>query len=189
MNRFPESFPAVGNVVSVRAVPVWDRFIRVFHWSLVACVMINFFVVDDGEILHRWLGYTASILVCARVIWGFIGPRHARFADFFPTPTRLRTHLAALRAGTRDHHDGHNPAGALVMLAMLAVVLALGATGFLQTTDAFWGESWLKELHEALAATLIGAAGLHAMAAIVMSHLERTNLIKAMFTGIKERRG
>lgn len=174
---------------TTRTVTVWDRFIRIFHWSLAACVLTNFFVIDDGEPLHRWVGYTACALVLARVVWGFIGPRHARFSDFFPTPARILRHLADLFSGATDHHDGHNPVGALVMLTMLAVVLSLGLTGFLQTTDAFWGAEWLQELHEMLASTLIVFAGIHAAAAVVMSHLERTNLIAAMITGVKVRRG
>lgn len=177
------------NNASVRTVHVWDRFIRVFHWSLVACVLTNFFVIDDGETLHQWLGYAASVLVLARIVWGFIGPRHARFSDFFPTPTKIRKHLADLRSSATGLHDGHNPVGALVMLAMLAVVLSLGLTGYMQTTDTFWGQKWLQELHEMLASTLIAFAGLHAAAAIVMSRIERTNLIAAMITGVKVRRG
>ena len=177
------------NNTTTQTIKVWDRFIRVFHWSLAACVLTNFFVIDDGEMLHQWLGYTAGTLVLARIVWGFIGPRHARFSDFFPTPARVRSHLTDLFSGATDHHDGHNPVGALVMLTMLAVVLSLGLTGFLQTTDAFWGEEWLQELHEILASTLITFAGLHAAAAIVMSRVERTNLIAAMITGVKVRRG
>lgn len=177
------------NTTTTRNVYVWDRFIRVFHWSLVACVLTNFFFMDDGETPHQWLGYAASALVLARIAWGFIGPRHARFSDFFPTPARIRRHLADLLSGATDHHDGHNPVGALVMLTMLALVLLLGLSGFLQTTDAFWGEEWLQELHEMLASTLIAFAGLHAAAAIVMSRIERTNLIAAMITGVKVRRG
>ena len=69
-------------------VAVWDRFVRLFHWSLVGCVLINAFLLDDGETVHRWLGYTASALVLARIGWGFVGSTHARFADFFPTPAR-----------------------------------------------------------------------------------------------------
>lgn len=171
----------------VSAVPVWDRFVRVFHWSLVACVLLNFGVADDGETLHQVLGYTASSLVLARVVWGFIGSRHARFASFFPTPARLRAHVLALRQGHAPDHDGHNPLGALMMLALMALVLSLGLTGFLQTTDAFWGEEWLQDLHEGLANSLMALAGLHALAALVMGRLERTRLIRAMITGTKER--
>jgi cytochrome b len=169
-------------------VQVWDPFVRIFHWSLVACVLTNYFVIDDGEDWHQWIGYAASALVTLRIVWGFIGTRHARFADFFPTPTRLRAHLAAMRAGQVEFHPGHNPLGALMMLALMALVLALGVTGFLQTTDTFWGEEWLQDLHEWLGSALIALAGLHAAAAIVMGRIEQTNLVAAMFTGTKRRR-
>ena len=167
-------------------VKVWDRFVRVFHWSLVSCVLLNQFVLEAGETAHTWVGYLASALVLARIVWGFIGSRHARFADFFPTPARLRAHWQALRAGEKPHHLGHNPFGALMMLALMALVLALGVTGFLQGTDAFWGEEWLQDLHEALANSLLAAAGLHAAAALVMGKLERVGLVRAMVTGVKE---
>ncbi|WP_374326947.1 cytochrome b/b6 domain-containing protein [Azonexus sp.] len=169
-----------------RNIQVWDRFVRFFHWSLVSCVLLNYFAIDDGETVHQWLGYFASALVVARIVWGFIGSKHARFTDFFPTPTRLRHHLQAMRAGKADPHPGHNPLGALMMLTLIALVLGLGVTGYLQGTDMFWGEEWLQEVHETLASTLIGLAGLHALAAIVMSRVERTNLILAMITGVKK---
>jgi len=167
------------------SVRVWDPFVRIFHWSLVSCVLINYFLIDDGETLHQWFGYIASGLIAARVIWGFIGTEHARFASFFPTPARLSAHLAALRAGKPAFHPGHNPFGAVMMLALMGTVLALGLSGFLQTTDMFWGEEWLQELHEILASVLIGLAGLHAAAAIIMGRLEGVNLVGAMITGFK----
>ena len=67
------------------------------------------------------------------------------------------------------------------------LVLALGITGYMQGTDAYWGEDWVQELHGALASTLIALAGLHAVAAIVMGRIERTNLVHAMLTGVKVR--
>ncbi|MCB1777298.1 MAG: cytochrome b/b6 domain-containing protein [Candidatus Competibacteraceae bacterium] len=175
------------NELQSAAVRVWDPFIRIFHWSLVTCVAVNYFVMDDGETLHQWLGYLASALVVARIVWGFIGPRYARFSGFLPTPARLKHHVNNLLSGQQDDYPGHNPVGALMMIMMMALVLALGVTGFMQTLDAFWGEEWLQELHEVLASTLIFCAGFHALAAIVMSYFERTNLIKAMFTGVKVR--
>ena len=169
-------------------VRVWDPFVRIFHWGLVACIALNEFVIDDGERVHQWIGYAASALVLARIVWGFVGTRHARFSDFWPTPVRLRAHLADLLAGRHGAQAGHNPLGALMMLALLAVVLALGASGWLQTTDAFWGEEWLQELHEELAEALLGLAGVHVAAALLMSMVERTNLVAAMVSGIKRRR-
>lgn len=166
-------------------IRVWDPFVRIFHWSLVSCVLINYVLIDDGETLHQWLGYIACGLVAARIGWGFVGSEHARFASFFPTPARLRAHLTAMRAGQPDFHPGHNPLGAIMMLTLMALVLALGLSGFLQTTDLFWGEEWLEELHEMLASALIGLAALHAAAAVVMGRLEGVNLVGAMISGIK----
>ncbi|WP_223210509.1 cytochrome b/b6 domain-containing protein [Leptothrix cholodnii] len=166
-------------------VRVWDLFVRVFHWSLVTCILLNYFVVDDGEDLHQWLGYAAAALVVSRIVWGFVGTRYARFSDFFPTYRRIRDHLSRLRCGQADGHVGHNPLGALMMLALMALVLSLGLTGFLQTTDAFWGDELMQETHEWLGSALIASAGLHAVAAIVMGRLERVNLVRAMVTGVK----
>ncbi|QHE74820.1 cytochrome b/b6 domain-containing protein [Hydrogenophaga sp. PBL-H3] len=174
-------------MTTVASKRVWDPLVRVFHWSLVACVLLNLFVVDDGEALHQWLGYAAAALVGVRVVWGFIGPRHARFADFFPTPRRVANHVRALLREEPEHHWGHNPLGALMVLGLLSMVLALGLTGWMQGLDAFWGEEWLQDLHEGLGEWLMPMVGLHAAAAIVMGRIERTRLVKAMVTGVKER--
>lgn len=168
------------------AVRVWDPFVRIFHWGLVTCVVLNQFVLEEGKTAHEWAGYTASALVLARLVWGFVGSRHARFSDFFPTPSRLAAHVRALRNGEHPAYLGHNPLGALMMLALMATVLALGVTGWMQTTDTFFGEEWLMELHEVLAHGLLIAAGLHAAAAIVMGRVERVRLVRAMVTGTKQ---
>lgn len=167
--------------------PVWDLFVRVFHWTLVGCVLLNSFVLDDGETVHRWAGYLASALVLARVVWGFVGSRHARFADFFPTPGRIARHLRGMFSGQAEFHWGHNPLGALMMMALMGLVLALAMSGWMQGLDAYWGEEWLQELHEVIGEALIILVGLHAASALVMGRIERTRLLKAMVTGTKER--
>lgn len=167
--------------------PVWDRFVRFFHWTVVSCVFLNYFVLEEGEWMHEWAGYLAAGLVVARVVWGFVGSRHARFSDFFPTPSRLAHHIRAFRSGETDPHWGHNPLGALMMLALMVMVLSLGFTGWLQGTDTYFGEAWLQDLHRYVANGLMTLAGLHAAAALVMGRIERTRLVKAMFTGVKER--
>lgn len=171
---------------TVRRERVWDPFIRIFHWSLVSCVLLNQWVLEEGDPPHRWAGYVAAALIGLRVLWGFVGTRHARFASFWPTPSRVRTHLSSLFAGQAAATAGHNPLGALMMLALMALVLALGLTGWLMGTDLFWGNEALEELHEGLAATVLWLAALHAAAAVLMGRRERTRLIKAMFTGVKE---
>ena len=167
--------------------PVWDLFVRVFHWTLVGTVLLNQFVLEEGETPHEWAGYLAAALVVARIVWGFIGSRHARFSDFFPTPSRLLRHVQAMRAGHPEHHWGHNPLGALMMFLLMGLVIALGVTGWMQGTDAWFGEEWLQELHEVLAHALLISAGLHAASAILIGRIERTRLVKAMVTGTKER--
>ncbi|AGX87315.1 cytochrome b/b6 domain-containing protein [Candidatus Symbiobacter mobilis] len=168
-------------------VYVWDLFVRVFHWSLVSCIALNEFVLDAGGLAHRWAGYAACALVLARIVWGFVGTSHARFNDFFPTPSRLLFHIQSLLRGQPPHYVGHNPIGALVMLAMMGIVLCMAVTGWMQGLDAFWGEEWLMEAHETLAHLLLLCVGLHATAAIVMGRIERTALITAMVTGVKRR--
>jgi cytochrome b len=91
-----------------------------------------------------------------------------------------------LRRGQHPAYVGHNPLGALMMLALMGIVLLLAVTGWLQTTDAFFGEEWLMALHAWLANGLLVAAGLHAAAAILMGRLERVHLVRAMVTGVKQ---
>jgi cytochrome b len=181
------SRPTAAADLTLESRPVWDVFVRVFHWTLVACVLTNGLVLDDGEDIHQWLGYLASALVLTRGVWGFVGSTHARFADFWPTPTRVMAHVRAALTGRPQHHWGHNPLGALMMLWLMALVLMLGLTGWMQGLDTFWGEEWLQDLHEISGEVLLLSAGLHAAAALVMGRLERTRLLKAMVTGVKER--
>ncbi len=168
-----------------RQEKVWDIVVRLFHWSLVTCVLANLLLLEEGDPPHRWAGYIASGLVLLRIVWGFVGSHHARFTSFFPTPSRLATHLAALKSGRHEPSTGHNPAGALMMLGLMALVAGLGVSGYLMGTDQFWGEEWLEEVHEALATLLQVAVLLHVAAALLMSRIERVNLVRAMITGIK----
>lgn len=166
---------------------VWDIFVRCFHWTLVSCILLDYFVISDGELLHQVLGYVASALVIGRIVWGFIGSETARFQDFFPTPKRLKLHIQAIRNGEQLHYRGHNPLGALMILSLLSLIIALGLTGWMQTLDQFWGEDWLMELHELLSHLLMAMVFIHVSAAIIMGKIERIKLIKAMVTGYKER--
>lgn len=168
-----------------RQEKVWDIVVRLFHWSLVACVLANLLLLVEGDPPHRWAGYIALGLIVLRLVWGFVGSRHARFASFFPTPSRLRAHLGAVKQGRHPQTVGHNPLGALMMFALMGLVLSLGVSGYLMGTDQFWGEEWLEEVHEALATLLQVAVLLHVAAALLMSRIERVNLVRAMITGIK----
>lgn len=167
-------------------VKVWDPLVRVFHWSLAALVLGNF-LTEDGDALHRWMGYATLLLIGIRLVWGFIGTRHARFADWVPRPSQVRTYVRERLAGRSRRRLGHNPAAAVMILALLAGVTLVGLTGWLQTTDAFFGVEWLEELHEVLAYGVLGLVGLHVLGAIVESFHYRENLVRAMFTGRKRK--
>ncbi len=167
----------------VERVYVWDRFVRVHHALLALSVAANTWLLAGGEAPHRWLGYALVGLVAARIAWGVVGSKHARFAAFFPTHKRLAAYLCGHRRAAR----GHNPLGALMVLAMLTLVLALGVSGWLMGTDRYWGEAWLEDVHETLADTLLVGAALHIVAVVVVSLRSRINLPRAMLTGYEER--
>jgi cytochrome b len=169
----------------MKMMKVWDPLVRGVHWALVVCVIGDFTLNEPGGTAHRWLGYAAAGLVALRLIWGFFGTRHARFSDFFPTPSRLVPYVRALLRGREPRMVGHNPLAGLMMLTLLILVLALGFTGFLLGTDTFWGSESLLGIHEAIANTLIALVVIHAAAAIIESFRHRENLVWSMVTGKK----
>lgn len=173
---------------------VWDRFIRIFHWSLVAAISLSlvtgFLMGADALVWHLVGGLAATALVVARVIWGFAGGTHARFASFLPRPRALLTHL---RDGAR--HLGHNPLGALMVLALLAVVAALAISGAIAlgglfktgplVFEPFATGRAAKEWHESLAWGLVALIALHLGGVAFESWRSRENLAAAMVSGRK----
>lgn len=166
-------------------VRVWDPFVRVFHWSLVVCIAVAWATGDELERLHEAVGYAAVGLVGARLVWGLIGPRHARFASFVRRPSEIGRYLRDVLAGRESRYLGHNPAGGAMILALLGTILGLGLTGWLSTTNAFWGAEWLEEVHEGLANLLLLLIALHVAGVLFTSLREGQNLVRSMFTGMK----
>ncbi len=182
-----------------KQVLVWDIWVRLFHWALVACItttVVTGFVLEASWItLHIVSGLLAMALVAARIVWGFLGPTHARFRDFLRPPAEILSHLSGGDAG---RHLGHNPAGGLMMLGLMAVVGLLGVSGLAGLGGALRtgpllsipygiGEAGL-ELHEILAVLLLVMILAHVAAAIFESRRSRENLVRSMVTGTKERR-
>ena len=166
-------------------VPVWDRFVRIFHWSVVCGCAANLLLLEGGRLPHELVGYAIATLLAARMAWGFLGTPHARFADFIPGPARLGHYLAALLRGREPRMLGHNPAAAVMILALMGVLSGLAITGWMTTLDAFWGAEWLEDLHEALADILRLLVLIHVAGAILASIRHRENLILSMLTGRK----
>lgn len=169
-----------------KTVKVWDRFVRVFHWTLVASFATAYFSTEHIGLLHKGAGYLALALIAARGVWGFIAPsRHARFADFVPTPARLLRYLGLLLRGREPRHLGHNPAGAVMILYLLSATLVIGVTGFVMTTDAFWGNELVETLHTGTVDLTLIAIAVHVGANAYESLRHRENMFKAMVTGRK----
>jgi cytochrome b len=166
-------------------IPVWDVFVRIFHWSLVLSVFGAFFFTEAGEKPHEIAGYLALGLVGARVLWGFAGTQYARFSQFVPAPKALAAYTRALAKQQEPRYIGHNPAGAVMVLALLAAVLVAGISGWMLTTDAYFGEAWVEALHTAISNALMVLVGLHVGGVIYTSWRHSENLVRAMFTGRK----
>jgi cytochrome b len=166
-------------------VRVWDPFVRIFHWSVVGLFALAFVTGDEIEWLHLTAGYAIAGLVALRILWGFVGPRHARFVDFVRSPRATAAYLSSVVAGRAPRHLGHNPAGGAMVLALIAMITAIAVTGFMMTTDAYWGAEWVESLHEGLVYATLGLVGLHVSGVVLTGLAHGENLLKAMITGRK----
>ncbi|MEY2688278.1 MAG: hypothetical protein RL375_2476 [Pseudomonadota bacterium] len=166
-------------------VLVWDAPVRVFHWLMVACFAGAWLSAESERwrLLHVTLGYTMVGLVLFRLVWGLIGTRHARFASFVRGPAAVQRYLAAIAQGRPEHHTGHNPAGALAILALLGLTLMIGASGWANYNEV--GGDVVEELHELAANAMIALIGLHIAAVLLSSKLHGENLVAAMISGRK----
>lgn len=165
---------------SRQEVKVWDAPLRLFHWVLVVAIAIAFLSSEEDSALNKWhvlSGWLTAILLAFRLVWGFIGGQHSRFADFI-RPTRIGHHISSLVRRETEPTLGHNPLGGVAVVLLLALIAGTVLTG------AFGGEA-AEELHELVAWVLLAMVALHVVAVMVMSVLERENLIRAMVTGYK----
>lgn len=167
-------------------VKVWDPLVRLFHWTLVGSFVANAFLTRPGKDVHQWVGYAVAGLIALRLVWGVIGTRHARFADFIPTPAALLAQMQDMATGRRRVHAGHSPLGALMIFNLLLTMAAIAATGYAQTTVAFFGVEWVGEAHEALVVWAELSIVVHVLAVVVESRRLGVNLPKSMLTGYKE---
>ncbi|WP_131111513.1 cytochrome b/b6 domain-containing protein [Sulfuricystis thermophila] len=164
---------------------VWDWPVRIGHWLLVAAFAIAW-LTSEGEtwrLVHAYAGGTLVGVMLFRLLWGFLGSRHARFASFVRGPAAAFAYLKGLVTGQAMHTTGHNPAGGWAILLLIVLGLATGGTGWLIYND--WGGHWLEELHEGLANTMLIVVGVHIAGVIVGSLVHHENLVRAMFTGRK----
>jgi len=168
-----------------RGILVWDAPVRVFHWLMVLAFAGAYLSAESERwrLLHVTLGYTMIGLVGFRIVWGLIGTRYSRFTQFVRGPAAVRRYFGAMLRGRPEHYTGHNPAGALAIMALLGLALAVTASGWALYNDI--GGDLLEEVHEAIANGMLAVVGVHVAAVLLSSRLHHENLVGAMITGRK----
>lgn len=179
-------------------IVVWDLPVRIFHWTLVVATVLAFATSEAGGawfVLHLVAGYAVMALVVFRIAWGFVGTRHARFRDFVRPWVVVRAHAADVLRLRPARFVGHNPLGGWMILALLAVLAVLTATGLFAGDDGETGPlahrvgagvaDALGEVHEGLNAVLWTLVAFHIAGVVVESLLTGENLVRAQWTGTK----
>ena len=168
------------------AVKVWDLLVRIGHWTIVAGVITAWFTRGKW---HEWIGYAVLAIIALRIVWGLIGSRYARFTQFVHSPKATLDYGKQVLAHQESRHLGHNPLGGWMIVALLVTLAGVCVTGWLFTTDRFWGVEWMEELHEGLTYFLFGLVTLHVSGVIFSSLRHRENLLAAMIHGRKKAPG
>ena len=178
---------------------VWDLPLRVFHWlfaGAVAACWITAKVGFDWMQYHFYLGYLVIGLLIFRVIWGFIGPHHARFSSFLEKPSAIQAYARHLFHRNSTPSVGHNPIGGLMVILMLLLAVVQVSTGLFSTDAVIWTgpyyplvkhstASLLSSIHSVNQNIILGAVGLHILAIIYYRAYKKQSLVSAMFTGYK----
>jgi cytochrome b len=180
-------------------VAVWDAPTRLFHWSVVILIFLSWLSADQGYMrLHLWSGLTLLALLLFRIGWGFAGATTARFSNFLHTPSAIFAYLKALIRGSKPLHAGHNPAGGLMVLLLLAVLLAQAMTGLFGNDGLkFSGplallvsadlSDRLTQIHSIIFNIILLLIWLHLVAIGFYFLVKGENLIAPMVTGKKHR--
>ncbi len=112
-----------------RTVKVWDPLIRIGHWSLVIAFFTAYFTENEFMAIHVWAGYVVAAYLLIRILWGFIGSQYARFSNFIYSPLKLKSYLQNLITRNPQHYIGHNPAGGVMVVALLLSLVGTTLTG------------------------------------------------------------
>jgi cytochrome b len=166
-------------------VRVWDLPLRICHWALAASVLVAWFSANVYDAVHEASGYLVMGLVAFRLVWGFAGTPHARFAQFVRPPGVVLRYLRDLAFGRVTRHLGHNPAGAAMTLLLLALLTISTISGWMQLTQRFFGVTWVELVHAYASNLVLVVAIVHVLGVLLMCALQKENLVRAMITGRK----
>ena len=180
-----EPIRAPADKTASRTVEVWDLPLRLWHWALVICVLIAWFTPTVYDGLHRIVGYSVIGLLAFRLIWGFWGSRYSRFRMVGVRLRAAPNYLWNLRRGITGRYIGLNPAGTLMLVALLVSLAVSAITGAMSVTVTFFGVWWIEDTHAYSSDAVIVLVVLHIAGVVLMGGLQRENLIRAMFTGRK----
>jgi cytochrome b len=169
-----------------RTTKVWDPLVRIGHWTLAAAALLAWLSTEGWRPeWHKPAGYVAAAVVVLRIVWGFTGRRFARFDQFVRGPRATAAYAWQVARRRERRHLGHNPLGGWMAVVLMATLLALALTGWLYTTDRFWGAAWVETLHRRLAWSLVGLVALHVAGVVYTSWRQRENLVRSMLDGMK----
>ena len=168
-----------------RTIAVWDLPLRLWHWALAICVLAAWFTPTVFDRLHRIVGYTVLGLLAFRLVWGFWGSRYSRFRMVGVRLSAAPGYLWNLRRGMTGRYIGLNPAGTLMLVALLASLAVSTITGAMSVTVTFFGVWWVEDAHHYSSDAVIVLVVLHVVGVVLMGILQRENLIRAMITGRK----
>ena len=177
-------------------IRIWDLPIRLFHWLLVFCIAGSFVTINLGDEFIQWhayFGYSILTLLIFRIVWGFVGSKHARFLSFIPSKQAIFDYLQ----GRSPRVLGHNPIGALSVFALLFVLSVQVFTGlFVDDEVSFKGPlekyvsgsvaSFFSEIHEGNQVVILTLIAIHIAAIIFYKKFKGEDLIKPMISGDKE---
>lgn len=180
-------------------IKVWDPVVRTFHWVLVAAFAVVFITEDDFLTLHVWAGYTIGAAIAVRLLWGFIGTRHARFTDFVTSPRNAMQYVKDTLLLRARRYIGHNPAGGLMIVALLisltlSVVTGIALYGAEEQAGPMAslfigsGERWedaLEEVHEFFSNFTLLLVVIHLGGVLIESLVHKENLVASMINGFK----
>ncbi|WP_439118591.1 cytochrome b/b6 domain-containing protein [Marivita sp.] len=195
---------------SIAKVRVWDPLVRVFHWSLVVTFVVAYLSAEELSTVHEIAGYIVAGLIAFRVIWGLVGSKYARFAQFLRGPSETVSYIGDVMRGKEHRYLGHNPAGAAMTVALLLTLAGTAFTGWLLEDEARvamlpalpqivspayadgddegyggGGSEAVEEAHEVLANLMLLLIAVHVGGVVLTSFRHKENLARSMVTGDK----